>query len=72
MKGTPLPFGHALGANTGSDDSDLSDGSMTEVTTDVVTPFSERDMDPDSFIQTHGTQREGKITPTYSKLTLTS
>ncbi|XP_067931166.1 dynein axonemal heavy chain 6-like [Watersipora subatra] len=54
MKGTPLPFGHTLGDDTDSDDSDLSDGSMTEVTTDVVTPFSERDMDPDSFLHTHG------------------
>jgi len=56
MKGTPLPFGHALGENTGSDESDLSDGSMTEVTADVITPFSEADMDADSYMRAHGTQ----------------
>lgn len=62
MKGTPLPFGHALGGDLDSDESDLSDGSMTEVTADVITPFSEHDMDPDSFDSTHGgsQQKVGK------------
>mgnify|MGYP001792056163 FL=1 len=54
MKGTPLPFGHALGDTMDSDESDLSDGSMTEVTADVITPFSEHDMEPDSFDSQHG------------------
>lgn len=57
MKGTPLPLGHALGGDADSDEeSELSDGSMTEVTADVVTPFSERDMQPDSFMRAHGVQ----------------
>ena len=54
MKGTPLPFGHALGDTMDSDESDLSDGSMTEVTADVITPFSEHDMEPASFDSQHG------------------
>lgn len=44
MKGTPLPFGHELGGNSDSaSDSELSDGSMTEVTVEAVSPLTEDD-----------------------------
>lgn len=55
MKGTPLPFGHALGGGSDDSDSDLSDGSMTEVTVEAVSPLSDDEVDPaDNLLKNQG------------------
>lgn len=51
MKGTPLPFGHQLGEGSDDSDSDLSDGSMTEVTVEVMSPLSDEEEDEEPRLQ---------------------
>lgn len=55
MKGTPLPLDHKLGDGSDDSDSDLSDGSMTEVTVEVMSPLSDDEEDEEhDLVNTDG------------------